>query len=599
MKKLLLFKWDKKILDVCLSFLPTDWQAVVADEGEEVLQLIESGSPELMLVNAVNDSDKAVQMLRDAKSRLESMPPAVFITPEAADDTDEELMELGVVAMVPSPIEPDRLRSALAPFLFAAPPTPMTLVEYLASAHWDRVRHNVSCEWSGGTLGMILEDGGILGLLTDTYRRLWRIRLTDAGFTLPEAIPGVIDDLAAVERGLPKDEGEVVILKQQTLLYALQAIPASQLLKFSERSAVSTTGMIPVPISRILPALIERMPEADLGRLDAPDVHVRRNTSVDVEHLQLTTQEGYILYQCEKSVKVPELLRAVSFPREQALRTIYLLTLLGALETQPDAGQPPRLAVILEGLARERKNIAVQSAAIENLVRSFETPGLNPSLVLGLPQDADYNMARNVHDTLQERFRSENLHPEINRKYQKDLVFLRAKLGEAFLVLQTAFIEERQRQKEAGKGNEGQALGDAAAVEGEGRQVEQVSEERRKESERLYLHARELYAQKREYESSQYLRLALFHNPQSAPCHHLMGKIYTASRHPRAKYLAEKSFLDAVRLDPWELTYLIDLAYFYLHNGQVVRCRSYLERAQHLNPKDPTVGELKKALKEY
>jgi thioredoxin-like negative regulator of GroEL len=99
------------------------------------------------------------------------------------------------------------------------------------------------------------------------------------------------------------------------------------------------------------------------------------------------------------------------------------------------------------------------------------------------------------------------------------------------------------------------------------------------------------------YEASQFVKLALFHNPRSAEAHHLMGQIYLKNKAPRAKHMAEKELMQAVQLAPGEIDYILDLAEFYAQNALFHRCRAFLDKAQAIELRHPRAIAIRKSIK--
>ncbi len=591
----MLFSRDLRAPDLCTSFLPPGWRIVSVQNAEDALTTLHGVSPDLFILDGDPEEMPGGQFVRLAWERMGLMPPVLF-APEAPLPSEEAaaLEGVGVMKVLKHPLEGAELEMALAPFLVPPVLPAMRITELLASALKDTESRHIWFAPGGAPMGLLLGGGYIEALVHASFRDLWRARLTQAGYALPPMRGEVLDDLVFLEAELPKNDPELLALKQQALALCLQSVPPSQILKLQERRGLSRNPLLPVPIPSLLPMLVERLPEADLAPLKEPSVSVVKKQGADLTGFHLTPQEGYMLYQCEQPVRVSRLLQAGAVPEGQALKTLFLLLLLGAVETRPDAGEPVRLALLQENIEKEQRVISLQSTVIESLVASFNAPGLNPRQILGVAQNAGMETITQVHDTLHARLNPDLLHPEVRQRYVKDLLYLRAKLSEAYLMLQASAIEEKHQERAAGLTAEVEArrIGDVKTA------VQKVGEAHQRECERLFRYAEELYRQEQVYECTQYLKLALFHNPGSAPCHQLMGKILATNPNARSKHQAEREFLQAVELDPWEIGYLLDLAQFYLDQGLVARCKTYLESAQKLSPKDPRVQSIRSSLRQ-
>ncbi|MCI4398460.1 MAG: hypothetical protein JHC34_06430 [Acidobacteria bacterium] len=596
MKRLAVFSKDARIEELCASFVPSGWEIVPVRDVESASQILKPPPPELLLLDGDPDEMSGIDFLRLLQERRAMVPAVVFARQgELPSQQIEEMSGLGVVKWVGHPLEASELELALAPY-FVPPVLPaMRIVEFLASAILDAERRYVTFSTSGVELGLLVGHGRVATLVHASFRDLWRKSLVEAGFAVPPARADLLEDLLFLEQGLPESGQGLVNLKRDALLACLGGVPSGEVLRFSELRGPCWKGLIGVPIQLLVPALAEKAADADVAVLKSPSVSVARREGLDLAKINLTPQQGFVLYQCEKPIRVVDLLQTGSMPEGQMLRILYLLMLFGAIETIPAAGQPPRLSFLADSIEDEQRTISIQSGAIENLMTAFQTPGLNPWKVLGVPQGASMESVSQAHDAFMARLDRRNLHPEVYKKYSKEVTFLQAKCTEACLLIQGSFLEARLRVEAA--------MGGAAACQA--KRVEQAKtgrqearEVQQKEADRLFHYAQELFEGQQLYECTQYLKLALFYDPGRADCYHLLGKAMASAPDARGKHAAEKAFLQAVNLDPWEVTYLLDLSQFYLDEGLLARCATYLEAAQKINPKEPRLKELFRALKE-
>jgi len=588
MRQLLVYSRDFRTSDLVTGFLPPGWRVTSVQDAEDALQGLQKLAPDLFLLDGEFEELSVAAFLGLARERLGLLPP-VILSPESGGGPPPE----GVAMVVGHPLEAAEIERALAPYLIPPLLPAMRVAELLASALRDTGCRLVTFSPGGAPMSLLLGGGCIETIVHPSFRDLWRARLSGAGRELPPLRTEILEDLLFLEEALPEDDRDLLALKRSALELVLQSIPASQPLKLQERRGLSRNRLLRLPVTGFLPGLVERIPEEDLDPLRAPSVTIRRRHAADLTGLTLSPQEGFLLYQCESPVKVAHLLQSGPGPALQTLRSLFLLLLLGAVEVEPDAGDPVRLSVLSDSLERERRSILLQSTAIENLAASFQTTGLNPHQVLGLHQNASFEMAAEAHASLQERLSPEKLHPAVRQKYNRDLLFLQAKVSEAFLILQNSFMEQRQQAREGSQAEvEAHRLGNMKTDK------QLVGEQHVREAERLFRYAEELYRQEQVYESTQYLKLALLHDPSLAPAHHLQGLIQSSSSAARAKHVAEKEFLEAIRLDPWEVGYLLDLAEFYLKERLPKRCQTYIEQAQKINPKEPRIAGLRAALRQ-
>lgn len=595
MRQLLVFARDYRTADTVSGFLPPGWRVTGVQEAEDALLSLHDHEPDLVVIDGEPEGIAAAEFLRLAWARIGLLPPVLYLPrgPLPAEQV-RDLEGGGVTKILGHPLQRPELEQALAPYLVPPALPAMRLVELIASAMRDTEGRLISFLPGGAPMGLLLGGGYVETVVHPSFRDLWRARLEKAGFTLPPPRTELLQDLLFLEADLPRNDPALLQLKRDAIALVLQNVPADTVYRLQERRGLSRTPLLPVPLQHFLPALVDRVPEKDLAPLADPGVLVRRRAQFDVRHLQLTPQEGYLLYQCEQATKSSQLLQSGPAGPAQTLRTLFLLLLLGAVETVPDAGEPPQLAVLTSGLERDRRAVALQSGAITNLAESFQSRGVNPQQVLGVPNNASYEAVCDAHQAMQDRLDPEHLHPEVRQRYAKDLLFLRAKVSEAFLMLQGAFLERRKQERDALT----QESADPHRVGEKKTERQKVGDDHRREAERLYRYALELLEQDQHYESHQYVKLSLLHNPGFAPARNLLGRLLAKGANNRAKHMAEKEFLEAVRLDPWEVTNLLDLAEFYAQVGLPARCRTYLEQAQKISPKEPRVLEIQAALRQ-
>jgi tetratricopeptide (TPR) repeat protein len=251
---------------------------------------------------------------------------------------------------------------------------------------------------------------------------------------------------------------------------------------------------------------------------------------------------------------------------------------------------PFQLSSLHQKLQDEDFRAHRESEAIETLLATFQIPGQSPYQILGVASEVNFRRLSEAYETLDGRLHEERLHPEVYRKHQKDILFLRAKLQEAFMMVQASYLEDKLREPPPAPSGDG-------ALSPEGDRAPGLGEAQLRESEKLLSQAKLYLIEEKVFEASQYLKLAVFHNPGLAEAHNKLGKIYEASKSPRAKHMAENELLQAVQLAPGDIDYLLDLAEFYAENKLYNRCRTCLNKAQALNIKHPRAIELRKSIK--
>ncbi len=594
MKRLVIFSGDTRVENMCASFAPPEWKLETTGSVEQAALLLKAPPPDLLLLDG---NPAGMPVLDFLKMHIEEhgIIPAVVFSADGnlGEAQAAELATLGVVKQMARPLAAPDLELNLAPFFVPSISQQLFIGELLASSIWDPSRRYTTFNSAGVEVGLLMGNGCVESFVHASFRDLWRRRLEEAGFSPPATRENILEDLIVLERGLPIHDPKLVAVKREALVSCLGGIHPGELLKPREQRGFYCKELVRVPVQLLLPGLAEKMGEAELSILKSPSITISRRENCDLGGIALSPQQGYVLYLCEKPARVSDLINAGAMPEGQMLKALYLLLLMGVIESSPDAGQPPRLAFLADSIEKENQSITVQSSAIENLVSAFQTPGMNPWKILGLREGAMIGSVSQAHDALMGRLDRKNLHPEVYKKYSKDITYLQAKCAEACLLIQGSFLESARLEQAAmgAGGSEARRLEQAKTGRQEAREVQQ------KEAARLFRYAQELFDQEQFYECTQYLKLALFYDPGYAGCYHLLGRAMASVPEARGRHAAEKAFLQAVQLDPWEISYLIDLAGFYLNAGLLARCATYAEAAQRINPKDPRVKELQASLR--
>ncbi len=595
MKRLVIFSEDARVEQRCASFLPPDWKMEAARNAEQASLLLEAPPPGLLLIDGNPAGMPALDFLKMVLDERGIIPPVILaVDGDLGEEQAADLAKLGVAKLLSRPVTAPDLELNIAPY-FVPPLIQQELFgELLASSLWEPSRRYVTFDCAGIGFGLLLGGGCVESLVHPSFRDIWRRRLEEAGFSLPEARDNLLEDLVVMERGLPNGDPKLVAMKKEALAICLEGIPSGALLKPSEQKGFYCGKLVPVPVHLLLPTIVEKMNEAGLAVFKSPSITISRLAKKDMSGFALSPQQGYVLYLCEKPARALDLINAGAMPEGQMIKALYLLMLIGAIEASPDAGQPPRLSFLTGSIEMEQQSVAIQSSAIENLVSAFQTPGMNPWKILGLREGAVIASVSQAHDALMARLDKNNLHPEVYKKYSKDITYLQAKCAEACLLIQGSFLESKRLEQAAMGAGESEAKRLEQAKTGR----QEARETQHKEAARLFRYAQELFGQEQFYECTQYLKLALFYDPGNAGCYHLLGRAMASASDARGKHAAEKAFLQAVHLDPWEIAYLIDLASFYLDAGLLARCETYVEAAQKINPKDQRVKELAASLRE-
>ena len=583
MSTLLLLTRDQELAGLIRGVLPEGWEVKEAQMTALALQALDAGRVDVVCADLELAGGDGLNFLRQVHQRLDPAPAYVLFGPGEINDTVRaQAAGLQVRHIFTRPLQKEKIREALGALCSKRDSAAMTLLEWLASGYKDPSTRQVTLSVDGATLSLVFGQGMLWTAHHPLFVERYRKALTEAGFELPPPSDGdPMVDLAEVEEKFA-GHPELPATKRGALLSIMASFALQGACDGVVGPAVVPEGLSPVDIPSLLVSLVDHVPETVLQPLKLPRVTFAVVGDVIPADLAIRPEHGYLLSQCSTPRRPPDLVQTGIMSEKQVFSGLYLLVLLGLLVTHPDVGHPFRLAALAEEARKEDTRIRRQSEAIAALVRHFQVPGQSPYQILGVPHDVSPQEAIRASETMQSRLGEAHLHPEVFRAHQKDLLFLSAKVSEAYLMLQEGFLKAKSAQPVT-----------AEVQEKGGLSPENV----RKESTKLTEMARHCLEEDQVYEASQYLKLALFHDPQNADGHHLLARVYELNPSGRAKHMAEKELLIALKLDPQNLDYVLDAAEFYARHGLVQRCRTFLDRAQAIELRNPRALAIRKAIK--
>jgi len=570
--------------------LPLGWGLDAVPSAEEALKNLDALRPDLIITDLVLPGMSGISLLQQIARCMNPPPGTVLVTPSVPDEgTQGMALSLKVQEILPSPVDEESVLRIYAPYRLTDGPLNMSLLEFLVTGYTEMTNRQLDLQAGGHKISLVFGVGYLWAILHPLFSDRYRNALTGAGYALPPKSEDDLLDQAAVEERLGPSP-QLAALKQHTVLSILASIPLH--LNFHARIAevMIPEGLIPLDIPSVVVPLVEHVPVSALGPLRVPGLKVGRCQEVIPADLPIQPHQGYLLSACQEPTAVAQLIQMGAIPEQKVLSGVYLLLLLGLLVSEPAVGQPFRLAGLEKEMEDEIQRIRRQGTAIEGLVNNFQLPGRSPYDILGIPSTAGLRQAVEACQIFQDRLTPPKIHPEVFRKYQKDIMFLKAKLSEAFLLLQSSFLKDRKVAQEAGGLAHGTSQGGADGFLSQ-------TQVQKKEAEKLVAMARQLLADEKPYDAGQCLKLAILYDPALATARHLMGKVYMQLKDSRAKHMAERKFLEAIQLDPRDIEMHIDLTELYLNQGLMARCKACFTRAQRMDPHHPRVLDLRDAIK--
>jgi len=594
MKTVLLITRDANLTELVRSSISGEFRLSVASGEEEAAEAMGSEKASLLLVDFYLGKKDGLKVLEKLTGRFGAFSKVVLLAPEKIGE--------GIVAratgqfvekVLKRPITSRMIRDILVSRGECEREERATIVEYLAESLRDSSAQRLIFSGPGVDFSIFLKGEGVYSILHPHFSDAYDKMMAKAGVKMKGSAP--VEDLDAMgrlERKLSSSDG-FQKAKTNALLSVFASLPLHSACGRTVESCEIPSGLVEVKGYAVLFSLVEYLPLDFFASFKRPGVRLTAKAEALSTQLSLHPLHGWILSQCTSSREVKELLKTAVFPEEKLLRGVYLLLLLGLLDCGPGGNEAFRMLDLIEQLDLEDRRIERESNAIKNLCSFVLGKGQNPYAILGVtPESSPEEILRTCEHKLA-LIKPEALHPAVYEKYKRDILLLQSRYSEALLLLQSAQMEDRLQKME----EEGERISRGPTRLGGSRTRKEEAAERRKENAAKMLRkARVLYDDENFHEASQILRLSLLQDPYSHQAHYLMAKIYEKSPNSRARHMAEKEFLRAVELDPWRVSYMLDLADFYARNNQAVRSAVFLKKARAIEKKNARMKALEKNL---
>ena len=325
-------------------------------------------------------------------------------------------------------------------------------------------------------------------------------------------------------------------------------------------------------------AKFEEIREA-LGSIQSALV-LRPNPSVPLERLALKPIHGFVLSRLGGGLGYSDIVATVGPEDEsEAARFIYGLMLLGSVALDPPIGPGPLrtdslLADRKRDLSREESETAFIRETCEGIL------GQNPLQILGVHETSTSEEIRHAYDERRRALASERFLTRVRENMHSELEIIESRLTEVYLML-----EARAAWRSA-PAEEGAPDLDAATLRRELTKTEAAAnaDEQMQLADSYYLKAKKFFSQGDYHNCIQFCTQAIRQNDHVARYFSLLGEAQSRNPDRRWQKMSEQSFLQAIKLDPWNADYLVILGQLYKKQGLASRARRQLERALELQP---------------
>ncbi len=592
MKKYILAVYDKEIPRL---LLPPSWELIQLEDYSKGMKHIASYCPYFLVLKSNIKNEKATDFLKEVEQRFGVIPPSVILDLQKEEELNtEEKASLGIVAGFMKESSFKTIMKEIEPLLKEPPLPRMNILEFIATLMNEKMSGIYQFQISSSRFEIISREGKIECIVDEVFRNTYRDLLSQGGLELPPIETNIIKDIFNIDARGYIYLDKIKAIKEFAIEKTLSEFPLDQNYKFVKTSDEYPLGnTIGIECSEILRKLSTKIPLQTLEILKKCSF----KKSVLLEELTkcvpLFPEEGYLLHILEGELSFNEIKTILGTDEPALLQKLYFLFILGFLSTNPGGGIPPRIKYLKEGILSREKLISSQSLSIEQFAQTLQIPGLSPYRVLGIDEKSTLVEAIDAFRNLEHLFRPEELDIFVQKKYSKHLTFIRSKLTEAILLIESFHFNGKHKQQEA-------AVSKMEKIErtGSGKtESQKIEEGRKKEAERLFLIAKEYFETDHIYEAGQYLKTALIYDPFSAPCRHLLALTYLKMKDMKSKYMAERELKLAIENDPWTAKYILDLARLYIEVDMPNRAKSLLEQAQRIDPTNPEIKTVKDLLK--
>jgi len=306
---------------------------------------------------------------------------------------------------------------------------------------------------------------------------------------------------------------------------------------------------------------------------------LRANPSVPLERLTLKPIHGFILSRLSGHLSFGEIAATVGPEDElEAARFIFSLLLLGSVVADPPF--PHGLLKVELLLNDHRREFAREEAELAFVREMFAAvKSQNPYQILGISETADSNEVRKAYEERKRALQNDRFLARVRERMRQELTLIEARLTEVFLALQGG-ASTHDGVPEEDLDLEALALRREVTKTG----VAATLNEQERLAESYYQKAKKYFGMGDYYNCIQYCQQAIRQSDQISRFHFLLAESQARNPDRRWQKMAEQSYLNAIKLDPWNADYLVVLGTFYRKQGFAVRARRQFEKALAMQP---------------
>lgn len=317
---------------------------------------------------------------------------------------------------------------------------------------------------------------------------------------------------------------------------------------------------------------------------------------VPLERLALTPSHGFLLSRIDGNLTIGEILSTLPpAEEEQACRFLYGLLVMGALKFDPPVCDGPfSIGVFIrEHEDHNAREIEQEKFVQEEYKRILEC--CSPMDVLQVGNDATREQVERSYIHAKAQFKRDRLLSRVRDNRKSELSIIENRLVEAFLAL----VQHRQHEAQRAA-SDAAAEADVGAVNAEDLLVrvemdktktKMAIEASSKQADQHFTKARKAKREGDFHNAIQFCKLAISYNQEDARFYYVLAECQGMNPASRWQRLAERNYLQATELNPWEPDYWVTLGRFYKKRGLALRARKQFEKALEIAPSHETAQE--------
>ncbi len=316
---------------------------------------------------------------------------------------------------------------------------------------------------------------------------------------------------------------------------------------------------------------------------------VRRPSAVPIERLALSPTHGFVLSRIDGRTRLRDVLATLPPDEDdRACRFLYGLLVLGVVEFDPPlAGGTFNVGGILREHADQK---ALEELQERTIVEAYESVrDKNPFDVLGLAPGATREAIERAYEVNKAAFNRERFVPKVRDRLRGELAYLESRFVEAYLALlhsrQHAMTAKATVAATETKSRDEVSASDLLVrVEMDKTKTKMALEAASRTAEGYYQKARRSMREGDYHNAIQYGKLAISYSGEDARFYFLLAECQVRNPEARWQRMAERNYLRATELDPWNPDYWLNLGRFYKKRGLKLRAKKQFQQVLEIAP---------------